>query len=173
MAPSRGITTILHDPTPAPSGSCLDIGPFAGWLPPIPRCAAPPSAPTTDALEFLLETARHGPFNPDPTFVVRQRAIFDRIGAKLMHRQRQRVLWRKPDFRSFDVETIPPRGGQPTAQDAQGVQGRGSVDQATKNADERPMARVNCGCIGSRWMVLGSRHQSGMALCGATVSSII
>ena len=69
--------------------------------------------------------------------------------------------------------TAPVGHRQPTAQDAQGVQGRGSVDQATKNADERPMARVNCGCIGSRWMVLGSRHQSGMALCGATVSSII
>jgi len=119
----------------------------------------------------LAPTAKRLLSTAHPAFVVRQRAIFDRIGAKLM--QRQRVLWCKPDFRSFDVETIPPRGGQPTAQDAQGVQGRGSVDQATKNADERPMARVNCGCIGSRWMVLGSRHQSGMALCGATVSSII
>jgi len=56
----------------------------------------------------LAPTAKRLLSTAHPAFVVRQRAIFDRIGAKLM--QRQRVLWCKPDFRSFDVETIPSRG---------------------------------------------------------------
>ena len=44
--------------------------------------------------------------------------------------------------------TAPVGHRQPTAQDAQGGQGRSSVDQATKNADERLKKKLQGICRG-------------------------